>query len=311
MATGIDPGIVLNATYEAGAALASAISIVDQKKGDLSNRLAAATPALEAATVAFSQLSEATIRSSPDIQAKLTLAIECSAAALKASSELISAVGFTGTVGSPVDEWKECRATIDRCDKILVDLRKTGFGFVTAVVGVAAYVFSNSNEFAPKAALLCMLVVLIVTLYLVDLAHQTWLGVAVKRAEELERRLSFSITQNISSGFAASRAVGLGFTLYLVLLFATCAIFWSSVWKEPAPSGHHVTVGAALFVGLVAMVVAFCSSGRQVNAAASTNPPALPIARPLQPVLSLEDRKADLERRLAEAQAKNAARRNT
>jgi hypothetical protein len=309
MTTGIDPRIALNATYEAGAALASAISIVDQKKGDLSNRLAAATPALEAATAAFSQLSEATTLSSPDIQAKLTRAIECSSAALKASSELISAVGFTGTVGSPVDEWKECRTTIDRCDKILVDLRKTGFGFVTAVVGVAAYVFSTSNEFAPKAALLWMLVILIVTLYLVDLAHQTWLGVAVKRAEELERRLSFSITQNISSGFAASQAVRLGFLLYFVLLVATCAIFWSSVWKEAPQSGHHVTIGTAFVIGLVAMIAGLRSSSRQVTAAANTNAPALPIAPPQQPVLSLEDRKVDLERRLAEAQAKNQARR--
>jgi hypothetical protein len=309
MTTGIDPRIALNATYDAGAALSGAISIVEQKKGDLSTRLAAATSALEASTVAFNQLSEATAQASPDIQAKLTRAIESSTAALKTSSELIGAVGFTGTVGSPVDEWKECRATIDRCDKILVDLRKTGFGFVTAVVGVAAYVFSNSNEFAPKAALLCMLVVLIVTLYLVDLAHQTWLGVAVKRAEELERRLSFSLTQNISSGFAASQAVGLGFTLYLVLLLATCSIFWSSVWKEPAPSGHHITVVVAFAVGVIAMIVGLVwSSKRQVNATTISNEPAL---LPQQPVLSLEDRKADLERRLAEAQAKYATRRNT
>jgi hypothetical protein len=31
------------------------------------------------------------------------------------------------------EEWKECRFSIDRFDRLLVDLRKTGFGFVTAL----------------------------------------------------------------------------------------------------------------------------------------------------------------------------------
>jgi hypothetical protein len=309
MTTGIDPRIALNVTYEAGVALASAISILEQKKGDLANRLGSATAALEATTVAFNQLDEATAQSLPDVQAKLVRSTEMSAAALKASSELISSVGFAGTIGSPVDEWKECRATIDRCDKILVDLRKTGFGFVTAVVGVAAYVFSGNNAFFPKAALLGMLVVLIVTLYLVDLAHQTWLGEAVKRAEELEKRLSFSLTGNISAGFAASKAVALGFILYFVLLLATSAIFWSSVWMEASTSGHHVTVGVEFAVGLLAMIGGLVWSNKK-EADSAADAPVLPIARPAQPVLSLADRKADLERKLAEAQAKRAAREN-
>src|ERR1700738_3290788 len=214
MTTGLDQAVVLDATGKACEALASAISIVEQKKIDLSNKIGTANAALQAADVAFHQLRDATDAQAPAFQAKLTLATEASAAALKSSSELIGAVGFTGTVGSPVDEWKECRATIDRCDKILVDLRKTGFGFVTAVVGVAAYVFSGNNDFPPKAALLGMLVVLIVALYLVDLAHQTWLSVAVKRAEEIERRLGFSLTRSISAGYAAAKAVSLGFALY-------------------------------------------------------------------------------------------------
>ena len=151
MTTGIDPNIALQATRDAGTALASAISIVQQKQTDLSNKLSAADSALNAAKVAYDELDVEARKSSPDVQtlqAKIAQATTNSAGALKSSSELIGAVGFVGTIGSSVDEWKECRATIDRCDKILVDLRKTGFGFVTAVVGAATFLFSGATDFS-------------------------------------------------------------------------------------------------------------------------------------------------------------------
>ena len=42
------------------------------------------------------------------------------------------------SVAEKKDEWKECRITIDRFDKLLVDLRKTGTGFITALIGASA-----------------------------------------------------------------------------------------------------------------------------------------------------------------------------
>ncbi|MDB5609650.1 MAG: hypothetical protein JWP25_6550 [Bradyrhizobium sp.] len=266
MTTVIDPATVLRATKDAGAALASAMSIAQQKQTDLLNQLSDAKIALDAAEVAFAELEVEVRKASPDVQAlqaKAAQATANSAAALKSSSELIGAVGFVGTIGSPVDEWKECRATIDRCDKILVDLRKTGFGFVTAVVGAATFLFSGATDFSAKSSILVMLVVLIATLYFIDLAHQTWLGVAVKTAGSLEKRLGFSLTQNIGVEFAAARAVGLGFWLYFILLFATCAIFWFSVPKEAPMSGHHITVGVAFFVGLASMIIGLCVSHKK------------------------------------------------
>lgn len=127
---------------------------------------------------------------------------------------------------------------------------------MTAVVGVAAYLFKDTNDFDPKASLLAMLVLLIVTLYLVDLAHQTFLGVSVKRAETLEGRLGFTLTRTISEEFAASWAVSLGFALYFILLGATSAIFWFSVpTGEGLLSGHHMTTCGAFLIGAVSMVV--------------------------------------------------------
>ena len=45
-------------------------------------------------------------------------------------------------------EWKECSTSIDRFDKILVDLRKTGISFVTTIIGGAAFLLTYSGTAA-------------------------------------------------------------------------------------------------------------------------------------------------------------------
>jgi hypothetical protein len=193
-----------------------------------------------------------------EFQEKASAAIQHSGLALKSAAELIDR---TPTVGAALDEWKECRATIDRCDKLLVDLRKTGFSFVIAIVSAAAFVFSKPDNFADtaKGSLLCMLVLLIIMLYIVDLAHQTWLGVAVGRALELEEGpLGFKLTTKISEGFAASKAVILGCALYTILLVATCAIFWFSIplKTEDLTSAPRGTMYGAFAIGQFSIIAA-------------------------------------------------------
>jgi len=248
-----DPGPALSAAGAACAALDDAVRLAARRQDQLAANIEAARAVLGETAAAAIGLRGAAAAQVPELTAT---AIEKSATALKASCDLLGAVGLESKAGSSVDEWKECRSTIDRCDKILVDLRKTGFGFVTAIVGVAAFLFKDANDFGPKASLMVMLVLLIVTLYLIDLAHQTWLGVAVKRAEALEERLHFELTGNIGEEFAAARAVFLGFILYFILLAATSAIFWFSVpAAEGRLSGHHITIYGAFGVGLVSMIV--------------------------------------------------------
>jgi hypothetical protein len=261
MTSGIDPTKVLQATYDAAGALASAISVVEQKRTDLSSRLSAAEISLNAAKVAYDELDGELGKPTPDvqtIQAKITRATSHSAAALKSGSELIGAIGFVGTIGSPIDEWKECRTTIDRFDKILVDLRKTGFGFVTAIAAGAQFLFTDNDNFGPKAALLAMLVILIVTLYWIDLAHQTWLDVAVERAKTIETDVfdgKIALTAKIGEKFEPARAVILGLFLYVFLLAATCMVFFFSVPRAEAfTSGHHGCIGVEFGYGFAALV---------------------------------------------------------
>jgi hypothetical protein len=160
-------------------------------------------------------------------------------------------------LGDPKDEWKECRSTIDRFDKLLVDLRKTGFGVVTALVGAATFVFTQSSA-ATKVGIFCMLILLIVTLYLIDRVHQVWLTETVRVARELEARLDFKLTRRISSEFRGGDATILGFLLYVALLLATFAIFSIAfpLRTEGVTGGHRMTMLGAFAGGFLAMAAA-------------------------------------------------------
>ena len=268
-----DIQIVLAAAQEAQVALTSAAAIVEHKRTDLSSKLAAAKVALDASVAAADDLKASGTGSAVDsaaLQSKVAVANERSAGALQASADLIGAVGFVGAVGSPIDEWKECRSTIDRFDKILVDLRKTGFGFVTAIAAGAQFIFTDANYFAAKAALLVMLIVLILTLYAIDLAHQQWLDVAVERAKTIERDRfsgSISLTTDIGAKFKPFRAGALGLILYSTLLLATCSVFFFSVPKsEPLTSGHRGFVAATFFVAVLIMVGSWIFSDNERRA---------------------------------------------
>ena len=256
----IDVDLALNASNAAQEALASATTLVERKRQDLCGKMSAAKSTMDAAQAAVAELLADTVTPAALPRALLEKAMnanEKSAAMLKLAAELVGAVGVAGTITSPIDEWKECRVTIDRFDKILVDLRKTGFGFVTAIAAAAQFLFTDAYSFDAKVALLALLVFLIITLYLIDLAHQEWLDVAVKRAELIEnQRFSKAIflTSAISAGFSPFRAIWLGLVLYAVLLIATCAAFFFSVPRnEIWLSGHHCFVGLICGVGLAVL----------------------------------------------------------
>src|SRR5262249_43753093 len=90
----------------------------------------------------------------------------------------------------PKDEWKESRATSDRFDKLLVDLRKVGFSFVTAILSGATFFFiQDPTKPVPdsvKFATFSFILVLVLVLYVIDHVHQVMLQTAVNRAQTLE-----------------------------------------------------------------------------------------------------------------------------
>jgi hypothetical protein len=190
-------------------------------------------------------------------QNKTDVALAFQAEALAAAAAAVEASASAGEaaldgIGSRKDEWKECRSTIDRFDKLLVDLRKTGFGFITALVGAATFIFGQSPPLT-KILILFILVLLIITLYLVDRVHQIWLDSTVTYALELEKELGYHLTTRLGARFKGEEATVLGLWLYFILLITTCAIFWASL-SEGIWGGHHVTVYATAVAGVGIML---------------------------------------------------------
>jgi hypothetical protein len=184
------------------------------------------------------------------------------------SSAIQTATSLTSLVptGDPKDEWKECRLTIDRLDKVLVELRKTGVGIITAILGAAAFLLNtpgsgtNPPPAAPpevKLSIFGIICLLIVAVFTADRFHQIWLGSAVKRAIELETRLGYEISSRLKNRVSVWQATALGIGLYMALLVAAAAIFWISLDPKQlgALDGTHYTLLGIFAAALVLLIV--------------------------------------------------------
>jgi hypothetical protein len=168
----------------------------------------------------------------------------CTAAtAHLAAAVTLATQAFAGVAGSdPKEEWKECRESIDRFDKLLVDLRKTGFGFITTIVGASA-LFIGTTTKPPSVELqfwvFVIIGLLIIMLFAIDCTHQVWLKTAVNRAIDLEEKLNYAITTDIRSKFSGIEAAIIGVGLYIVLFATTSGIFWVALDVSAQPDLAH------------------------------------------------------------------------
>jgi hypothetical protein len=174
--------------------------------------------------------------------------------------------------GDPLDEWKECRSSIGRFDSLLVDLRKTGFGFVVALVSAVALLLarlgpagtSSASATPPSigdphliGAIYALVALLIFTLYAIDRVHGIWLAQSVERARELEGQLHFELTERISVRVSATKAAWIRGIVYLVLSLLVAGIFWfasnpTAPWLEL--SGVRYFVGGFLLLGVIVAI---------------------------------------------------------
>ena len=126
-------------------------------------------------------------------------------------------------------EWAECRAIIGRLDLLLVDLRKTGFAFITALLTASAFLSllgvpgSQTGSATPiqaRGIAFMAIMVLIAALFAVDNYYEVLLNAAVERALDLESqsdppvRVTKYLSINASSTLSTWVLVG----LYLILL---------------------------------------------------------------------------------------------
>jgi hypothetical protein len=164
--------------------------------------------------------------------------------------------------GPVLDEWKECRSTIGRFDGLVVDLRKTGFGFVTAIASGATFFFSYdpAKPEVPesgKFAVFTIIMVLTLTLYVIDRVHQVLLQEAVDYAAHLEAQLRFNISRLLGANYTRRHGILLGVAIYLVLLSAVylASLLSSDAWRVGSlqvwwQSGYQPLMLAELILGV-------------------------------------------------------------
>ena len=179
---------------------------------------------------------------------------EAANAALKEAAATLAA---SPLYGEPKAEWEECRKSIDRFDKILVDLRKSAFGVITTIFSAAAFLFTFSATATAvppriKVAVFVVICLLIVSTYFVDRIHQIWLEAAVIRARELEDKLGFALTGRISDRFRSTAAGMIWIGLYAMLLIMGGIVFNRSIDRE-ITEGHQITILIVL-TGSIAIV---------------------------------------------------------
>jgi multidrug efflux pump subunit AcrA (membrane-fusion protein) len=215
----------------------------------------AQTSAQEARTSAADALRETAAGNVIGAESHCTAATAHLAAAVTYATQAFA--GVAG--GDPKEEWKECRQSIDRFDKLLVDLRKTGFGFITTIVGASALFIGTTNT-PPSEELqfgvFAIIGFLIIMLFAVDCTHQVWLKTAVSRAIDLEtQRLNYTITTNIRNKFKGWEAGIIGVGLYALLLATTSAIFLVAAHASGHTDYRWWIVGSSVVAG--AWIVGF------------------------------------------------------
>jgi hypothetical protein len=121
------------------------------------------------------------------------------------------------------EEWKECRNSIARFDKIIIDIRKFGFSFVTGLLTTEGYLFFTMTEISniEKIGFSFINFVLIFALYRIDRYHEIFLIGAVQRSIELEEKLKLGLTINIHKHIKSVKTDEWGSQLYIVFGFAT------------------------------------------------------------------------------------------
>ena len=122
-----------------------------------------------------------------------------------------------------LDEWKECRTSIERFDKLIVDIRKYGFTLITGLLTAGAFWFvkpdDNQQADYARSGISFVLNVLILALFIIDRANEVFLRAAVKRAERIEKYLgSIGLTTAISDAAEKTGIVTWAVVLYTLFL---------------------------------------------------------------------------------------------
>jgi hypothetical protein len=171
---------------------------------------------------------------------------------------------------SPKAEWEKSRATIEKFDDILVDLRKYGFTLITGILTASSFLGFSDTAAVAQVAVIIVTMVLVLVLYWLDTVYQSMLFGAVFRARYLEIfKLGWGLSNYISTFLASARICRLIPILYAGFLFSafilglfvsTTAVYLaiptsvSSVVSQLSTAAQHLSSSSPIVKNISSLV---------------------------------------------------------
>jgi hypothetical protein len=153
-------------------------------------------------------------------------------------------------------EWKECQKSLETFDKMILDLRKYGFGLITILFGADGFLFSQValGDIAILGIYFALLV-LITGLFRLDRVHEIFLRAAVSRAMELEDDLGLGLSRTISEWSRKRKTATWGIYLYISFCIAAFILTIGGIVNTKSPLDNmQVLIGVAALVLLVCFI---------------------------------------------------------
>jgi hypothetical protein len=142
-----------------------------------------------------------------------------------------------------IDEWKTCRNKIDKFDKILVDLRKYGFSFVTGLTTAGSFLgfAQEPSTRTMQIGVIVVTMVLIVALYWLDSVFRIVFQGAILRIRFLEIfRVKRRLDVYMGAMYKASNLGNIVLPLYLVFVLALVLLGAYVQFADPISTGSVV-----------------------------------------------------------------------
>lgn len=138
------------------------------------------------------------------------------------------------------EEWDACRASVDKFDQILVDLRKYGFSILTGLTTAGSFLGFSGPTKVIQIGVIIVTMALIMVLYWLDIYYQSLTYGASFRARFLEIfKLKRALSLSVSAFYGASRTgrivhfLYIGFLIGLFILGLFAANIATNIGRAP------------------------------------------------------------------------------
>lgn len=184
---------------------------------------------------------------------------------------------YTLELESLRDEWQEARGTIDRFDKITVDIRKYGFSLIALIISTSTIIFDAAKVENPLPLAIVPIVVGILTLgvYLADNYYQVLLLSTILHARQLENvhkeilsqqikhqmYLGWNLTNYIEDKVQKSKAYLNTIVIYVLFLLVSFLMGFFSLLSYQMNSNQYpvlryeILLSGSFFLGILFLVL--------------------------------------------------------